>query len=127
MIYKRQEKRPDERWYSFIYEIVLTYNHKMIHSSIGMTPANAVKEENWVKVTEKMLKKDKFTRVYNEIKVGDEVKIVKKNANFQKENVQRWSKNRFTVERIEDDKIAGKLYYLASSLKPDLRSQIFTP
>ena len=127
MMYKRQEKRPDERWYSFIFEILLTYNYKMIHSSIGMTPANAVKEENWPKAKENMLKRAKFTRVYNEIKVGDKVKTFKKKANFQKENVQRWSKNRFTVERIEDDKIAGKLYYLASSVKPYLRSQIFKP
>ena len=49
MIYKRQEKRPDERWYDFLFEINLTYNHKMVHSSIGMTPINAVKPENWAK------------------------------------------------------------------------------
>ena len=50
----------------------------MIHSSIGMTPANAVKEEKWVKAKESMLKQAKFTRVDNEIKVGDKVKIFKK-------------------------------------------------
>ena len=60
-------------------------------------------------------------------KVGDKVRISKKKANFQKENVQRWSKNNYTVERIEHEPIAGYLYYLGSSDKPYLRSQIFKP
>ena len=126
MIYKRQEKRPDERWYDFLFEINLTYNHKMVHSSIGMTPVNAVKPENWAKAKNNMLKKANFSRTYNDIKVGDKVKIFKKKANFQKENVQRWSKNRFTVEKIEDEPVAGTLYYISSSPdKPFLRSQIY--
>jgi hypothetical protein len=124
MMYKRLEKRPDERWYSFIFEILLTYNYKMIHSSIGMKPADAVKEENWVKAKQNMLKRAKFTRPYDEIKEGDKVKIFKKKANFQKENVRRWSKNRYTVDKIEDNPIAGKLYFLSTSDKPFLRSQI---
>ena len=127
MIYKRQEKRPDERWYDLLFEILLTYNYKMIHSSIGMRPADAVKEENWRKAKENMLKKAKFQRTYNDIKVGDKVRIFKKRANFQKENVQRWSKNNYTVERIENEPIAGDLYYLGTSDKPYLRSQIFKP
>jgi hypothetical protein len=97
----------------------------MFHSSIGMTPVNAVKPENWAKAKDNMLKKANFSRTYNDIKVGDKVKIFKKKANFQKENVQRWSKNRFTVEKIEDEPVAGKLYYISSSPdKPFLRSQI---
>ena len=58
-----------------------------------------------------MLKRAKFNRVYDEIKEGDQVKLSEKKANFQKENVQRWSKNRYTVDKIEDNPIAGQLYF----------------
>ena len=67
MIYKRQEKRPDERWYDLLFEILLTYNYKMIHSPIGMRPADAVKEENWRKAKENMLKKKLNSREHTMI------------------------------------------------------------
>jgi len=56
----------------------------MVHSSIGMTPVNAVKPENWAKAKDNMLKKANFSRTYKDIKVGDKVQIFKKKQIFKK-------------------------------------------
>ena len=54
-LYKRVEA--DEKkgkknidWSDYIFEILLTYNNKMKHSTIGMTPNEARKKENEFKV-----------------------------------------------------------------------------
>ena len=50
MISRRLQKRPGERWYSMIFETLLTYNKKMVSRVSGFTPADANKPENRVEV-----------------------------------------------------------------------------
>ena len=49
MISRRLQKR-DARWYDLIYEVLLTYNRKMVSSATGFTPNDATKPENIDKV-----------------------------------------------------------------------------
>ena len=48
MLYKRIDEGDPEnpQWIDFVYPIMLTYNNKMVHSSINMTPAEATKPSN---------------------------------------------------------------------------------
>ena len=48
MLYKRiaQGGAENPQWIDFVYQIMLTYNNKMVHSSINMTPAEATKPSN---------------------------------------------------------------------------------
>ena len=67
MLYKRVEA--DEKkgkahiqWIDYNLEILVTYNNKMIHSSIGMTPAEALKEKHHYKLRTKMATEATRTR-----------------------------------------------------------------
>ena len=53
MIYKRlenSENSENKQWTSVLYPVLLTYNHKMIHRTTGMTPDDARKKENHIHV-----------------------------------------------------------------------------
>ena len=57
---------------------MLTYNNKMIHSSTGMMPKQAMKKENEFKAKLNVASKAKEERIYPELKVGYKVKIMRK-------------------------------------------------
>ena len=65
-----------------------------------------------------------INRKYQDIKVGDKVRIYKKKKNFQKSNVSIWSDNRYEVKQIEDVPNVGKLYHVIGMPKPMLRAEI---
>jgi hypothetical protein len=52
MLYKRidQGKIEHPHWVDFVYPIMITYNNKMVHSSIKMTPNEATKPSNSIDV-----------------------------------------------------------------------------
>ena len=69
MLYKRVEKAEKEgkehiQWIDYNFEILLTYNNKMEHSSIGMTPNEALKEKNHATAKIKMAVDAIRTRKY---------------------------------------------------------------
>ena len=53
MLYKRIDQGGQEnpQWIDFVYQIMLTYNSKMVHSSITMTPYEATRPSNAIDVT----------------------------------------------------------------------------
>ena len=46
MIFKRLKLQSEKRWYDFIFESLLTYNHKMVNRITGFTPVDAIKTKN---------------------------------------------------------------------------------
>ena len=73
------QKRPDERWYNLIYEVLLTYNRKMVSSATGFTPNDATKPENIDKVHMNIQTKAKLRKQpYREIKLGDKVRLYRR-------------------------------------------------
>ena len=128
MLYKRVEKDEKEgkdniQWIDYNFEILLTYNNKMEHSSIGMTPAEALKEKNNYKVKMKMATEATRTRKYPEINIGDEVKIYRKKAITEKERSSNWLPAKYKVERIEK-KLGQTYFYLEHNTRPFLRFEI---
>jgi len=125
MTYRRLQKRPDERWYDMIYEILLTYNRKMVSSATGYTPLDAKKSENRAEVRQKMESRAMLSKRYEEVKVGDKIRVFRRRKHLsEKENVPQWSKVAYEVQKIDDNPNAGKLYYIAGSDKPYIRAQI---
>ena len=125
MVSRRLQKR-DARWYDLIYEVLLTYNKKMISSATGFTPADATKPENIDKVHMNMMAKAKFrNKPYEEIQIGDKVRLYRRRRRVgEKENIPIFSRQTYEVIKI-DNTDAGKLYYLSNQPdKPVLRSQI---
>jgi uncharacterized membrane protein (UPF0127 family) len=77
MLYKRidQGKVENPQWVDFVYPIMLTYNNKMVHSSIKMTPHEATKPSNAIDVKSNIELQASFTRKYPELEIGSNVKI----------------------------------------------------
>ena len=73
MIYKRVENT-GESWNDLLYQVLLTYNNKNIHSSTKMTPDEARKKTNEFNVQSDLELKRRNTRKYPEVEVGDHVK-----------------------------------------------------
>ena len=106
MLYKRveaDEKKGKEniQWIDYNLEILLTYNDKMVHSAIKMTPKEATKQKDNLKAKVNMTIQATRTRKYPEISTGDQVRIYRKKAITEKERTSQWSKETYTVERIE--------------------------
>ena len=128
MLYKRveaDEKKGKEniQWIDYNLEILLTYNDKMIHSSIKMTPKQATKQKDNLKAKVNMTLQATKTRRYPEISTGDKVKIYRKKAITEKERSSNWGKETYTVERIEK-KLGQSYFYLEGLTRGYLRNEI---
>ena len=105
MLYKRveaDEKKGKEniQWIDYNLEILLTYNDKMIHSSIKMTPKQATKQKDNLKAKVNMTLQATKTRRYPEIPTGDKVKIYRKKAITEKERSSNWVKKLILWKRL---------------------------
>ena len=128
LLYRRveaDEKKGKEniQWIDYIHEILLTYNNVMKHSAIEMTPKEARKPSNELKVRLNLASKAKKNRMYPELDKGDEVKIFKKRKPNEKERVGNWSSNIYTVERI-DEKLGQKYYFFNGMERAYLRFEL---
>ena len=84
--------KKDIDWRDYILEIMLTYNNKDIHSSIGQTPNEARKKKNEYKSVLNVSVKAKKEKMYPELNVGDKVKILRKKAITEKERTSHFLK-----------------------------------
>ena len=111
MLYKRIDhgKQEKPQWVDFVYPIMLTYNNKMVHSSIKMTPQEATKSSNAIDVKNNIELQASFTRKYPELEIGSTVKIFKKKTLGQKERVSRFLPAIFTINNITTQH--GQKYY----------------
>ena len=114
MLFKRIEADEKQgkrniQWTDYILEIMLTYNNKMKHSAIDMTPNEARKKDNQFRARINILMKARKEKLYPEIKVGDKVKIIRKKAITEKERTSNFLKGEYTVEEIT--KSLGQTYF----------------
>ena len=83
-------------------ELVDQYNNT-IHSSIGMTPKEASKKKNEVKVWRNLYgdySSKPMKRKVPKFKVGDKVRITRKKGVFEKGYTTRWTEEIFTVSKV---------------------------
>ena len=128
MLYKRVEAdekkgKQNIQWNDYIFEILLTYNNRMVHSSIKMTPKEAVKETNELKARQNMEQQASRTRKYPLIEIGDRVKIYRKRKVGEKERVSVWKPEIEEVERIEK-KVNQTMFYSKGDKRPYLRFEL---
>ena len=124
-LYKRIEnsKSDNIQWVDFVYEIILTYNNKLIHSSTKYTPADARKKSNEFNVRLNLLLHKKHSRIYPELTEGDKVKIYRKKKITEKERSSYWSDNTYELEDIT--KSHGQNYFkLVGLTRLYLRNEI---
>ena len=110
-------------WTDYIFQIMITYNNKNIHSSTQMTPKEARLRRNEYAVKLNLELRALKNRTYPELNVGDEVKVMKKKAITEKERSSRYLADTFKVTRIEE-KLGQKYYYLEGRPRPHLRYEL---
>ena len=122
-INKRLEHNKNKDFKQLLFEVILTYNNKDVHSATGMTPNEAKLDKNRLQVKLNLEMNRIATRRYPEISVGDNVKIYKKKAKFDKEFKSVWLTDVYKVNKIE--KHYGQNYYFVDGFKrPLLRHEI---
>ena len=128
MLFKRveaSEKKGKEniQWIDYNLEILLTYNNKMVSSVTGFTPIEARKPKNEFAVKLHINLNAKKTRLYPELNVNDEVKVMRKKGISEKERTSHWLKNKQTITKI-DKKLGQKYYYLDNDTRGYLRHEL---
>ena len=88
-----------------------------------MTPYEARKERNHIAVKQNLELRDKRTRKYHDINVGDKVKIYTKKKIFDKQHKSVWSDDSYNVDSIGSSH-GQSLYTTAASVKPFMRHEI---
>ena len=125
MLYKRIENSKEEKpqWKDFIYEILLTYNNKLKHSSTSHTPNEARNNKNELNVQITMLMHSKHNRKYPFLKIGDKVKIYRKKRTGEKSHTSYWSEDAYELEEITHS--LGQPYFKVKGLERRyLRSEL---
>ena len=121
---KRLENdKTDKTWKDFLYEIMITYNNKDIHSAHGMTPSSARKDVNRMNVLANLELNRVSNRKYPEIKVQDKVKVYRKKMITEKEDKSYWLPTVHTVEKITES-FGQKYYHLEGYKRALLRHEI---
>jgi len=90
-----------DKWTSQLEAVVMKYNNTE-HSTIKMTPNQARKDENKLTVSFNLWAKSKKDRVYPELKVGDEVRVMLTKDNKTKGYMPKWSTDIYKVTFIKD-------------------------
>lgn len=125
MLYKRIEssKDKDPQWKDFIFEVLLTYNNKLKHSSTKYTPNEARSNKNELNVKINMLMQQKHNRKYPILEVGSKVKIYRKKRTGEKSHTSYWSDDAYEVEQIT--RSLGQPYFKVKGLERRyLRSEL---
>ena len=102
-------KNNDKSWKDVLFEVLLTYNNKNVHSSTGFTPKEARLDTNRLNVKANLEMPRTSRRTYPELFVNNEVKLYKKETAFDKENKFAWLPTTHTVALITYS--FGQKYY----------------
>ena len=96
----------DYQLYVILPQVLEEYNFKTVHRTIEMTPADARKSENQLKL------QNKYTLIYkkynpennNPLNVNDSVRISAYKGIFDKGYKKNWTMEIFTIDKVQDTK-----------------------
>ena len=101
-MWKRFTANNTRNWIDMLDNLMKKYNNK-VHSSIGMTPIDASKEENVTKVFVYIDKKHESpTKRVRKFKVGDIVRISRIKQLFERGFHPNWTEEIFTVVEVKN-------------------------
>jgi len=91
-----------EKWIDVLPAVLKKYNNR-VHSTIGMTPAMARKDENTIEVYLNIRRKAQFKRNYEKLEVGDMVRTTVKRHTFKKGYDSAWSNDIYKIVHVSGD------------------------
>ena len=122
MIYKRIE-HTKQNWWEVMYQVLFTYNNKMVHNVTKFTPVEAMKPSNTAEVKFNLELKKRASRKYPDISVGSSVRIFKKKDKLDKERISNWTDNKYKVTEIQES-MGQKFYKVEGRDKALMRSEL---
>ena len=124
-LYKRIDHAKDDKiqWVDLVFEILLTYNNKLVHRTTGMTPDDARKKKNELDVWVNTVINSNNTRTYPNLEKGDKVKILRTKKITEKERTSVWSEHAYEVEDVFESK--GQTFHNVSYGKDHTRDKLF--
>ena len=87
-------------WYDILPELVREYNHSY-HRSIGLSPDDARKPENYTKVFKRLYKQQRSQVTTHPLHIGDRVRISIHKRLFEKGATANWSEEIFEIRGVE--------------------------
>ena len=122
MINKRIENT-EKTWKDVLFEVLLTYNNKNVHTATGLTPDQAKLDKYRLQVKMNLELHRISQRRYPTVDVNDKVKLYKKKGRFDKENTSVWLPQTHTIALITES-MGQKFYHITGHKKPFLRHEI---
>ena len=122
MIYKRID-HTKLNWYEVLYQVLLTYNNKMVHNVTKLTPSEAMKPSNTDLVKFNLELKQRTSRKHPNIAIGDTVRVFKKKDKLDKERISNWSTEKYKVTDIQES-MGQKFYKLEGRDKVVMRNEL---
>jgi hypothetical protein len=99
-MYKEFTIQGNNKWLDLLPKVVQFYNNRP-HRTIGMKPAE-VKKDDEKYILENVYKIKKRKKIVPKFKVGDVVRISKQKTVFTKGYEQSWSKELFTIRKVQN-------------------------
>ena len=127
MISDRLQDNKAGAWTIMLKPVLDKYNNKMVHSTTGLTPNEAHKDENSIEVKANSVLKEKYFRKYPNIKAGDDVRVfVKGKGNYtsRKESRSQWSEKIYKVISVKRDPQMNKYYVIDGLSKKYMRHEL---
>ena len=101
IMWKRFTAENTRNWIDIIDKLIYEYNNKRIHSTIGVTPAEASLKKNKSEVIQNTLGKTrKIPNNKMKFKVGDTVRISRIKGLFEKGYLPNWSEEVFIIDEV---------------------------
>ena len=97
-----------------IFEVLKTYNEKMVHTVSKFTPVEAMKPGNLAQVKFNLELRAKTQRAYPDLQVGDYVRVFYQKDKLDKERHSNWLPNKERVKEIKES-LGQKLYVLENT------------
>ena len=114
LVYRRIENTGAD-WVTKIFEVLQTYNHKMVHTVSKFTPVDAMKPGNLAQVKFNLELRAKKQRTYPDLKVGDYVKVFHKKDKLDKERHSNWMPNKEKIKEIKES--MGQTFYIIDNIR----------
>ena len=93
-------KLQNERWVDLLSTVVKLYNEKHVHSTINMTPRQALDPDNQLQVYMNIKHKAKFNMAWQPLREGDKVRTAIKSSAMTKAHHPTFSTQVYTITGI---------------------------
>ena len=108
---KKFLKNKTKNWVQYLHEIITTYNNSPHSALDGLTPIQALKDENFDKIFELNSIKKMKNKTVTDLEEGDKVRI-KLEGKFTKSSEPQFSNEVYTVDSVQ-----GSIIYLTNGEK----------